>query len=287
VTVTAGAPAVPASVAQHYNALDRYYREIWGEHVHHGLWLDGDESPQQAVEALVHKVASTAAVQPGEKVLDVGCGYGGTARILSQEYGADVEGITLSSRQYDYAVAKAAEATGGQRLRYHLGDWLETNLPAASFDVVVAVESMTHMPSLRGAIERIFEALKPGGRFVACVWLADEQAGLLSRRLLLEPICREGRLTGLPTASALNALVADIGFVPAAPMEDLSRKVRRTWTITIQRGLQRLLRDPELRSFMLDGHQSERIFAATMIRIWLAQHAGAMRYGLFSLTRPG
>ena len=283
--VSGGAPAVPASVAQHYNALDRHYREIWGEHVHHGLWVRGSETPKEAVEALVHRVAKVAALHAEERVLDVGCGYGGTARLLSEAYGVSVEGITLSARQHEYAVAKAAESPGAN-VRYHLGDWLESNFPPASFDVVLAVESMTHMPSLKGAIERAYKVLRPGGRFVACVWLAAEDAGPLSQKYLLQPICREGGLTGLPTASALTAVATEVGFITAAPAEDLSRKVRHTWTVTIQRGLQRLITDKELRAFMFDDQQSERVFAATMFRIWLAMHAGSMRYGLFSFRKP-
>lgn len=276
----------PAAVASHYDALDRFYREIWGEHVHHGLWTRGDESAHEAVEALVHLVAKAANLQAGEGLLDVGCGYGGTVRMLSRAYGVHAEGITLSSRQYEYAMATAAGEGKSHDVRYHHGNWLESNLPANSFDVVVAIESMTHMPSLKDALARIYKVLRPGGRFVACVWLAGPNAGAGARRWLLQPICKEGRLAGLPTATSLNALLDEVGFVAAAPMQDLSRKVRRTWTLTIQRGFKRLFTDSQLRAFLLNPQQTERVFAAAMIRIWIALHTGSMQYGLFSVTKP-
>lgn len=120
----------------------------------------------------------------------------------------------------------------------------------------------------------------------ACVWLSDSRAGAWSQKWLLQPICREGRLAGLPTGSGLRALLDEVGFVKTAPWEDLSRNVRKTWTLTIQRGLQRLFTDPQLRAFLRDPHQTEHVFAVTMIRIWVALHSGAMQYGLFSTCKP-
>ncbi|MEX2530486.1 MAG: class I SAM-dependent methyltransferase [Gemmatimonadota bacterium] len=287
----ASTPTHPGTVAAHYDTLDRYYRELWGEHVHHGLWERGDETPEEAVVALVHLVAEMAALDPGDRVCDVGCGYGGTARILAGAYGVRVEGVTVSPEQYRRALAHEREARGGGVLtrpavRYHLRDWMETRLPRETFHAVVAVESMTHMPSLQGAVDRIWRVLRPGGRFVACVWLAREGVGAPARKHLLEPICREGRLTGLPTAREFRRTLVRAGFAPGVVATDLSRYVRRTWSVTVARGLRRLVSDREARRFLLDPEQPDRIFAATMVRIWLAFHTGAMRYGIFTATRP-
>jgi hypothetical protein len=57
-----------AAVAEHYDELDPFYREIWGDHVHHGLWTTGRETPDQAVEALIRRLAGKLALEPGQKV---------------------------------------------------------------------------------------------------------------------------------------------------------------------------------------------------------------------------
>lgn len=93
------APQGRAAVAAHYDDLDRFYRDIWGEHVHHGLWATGRESSDEAVEALVALVAELAEIRPGHRVCDVGCGYGATSRMLAARYGATVTGLTLSEAQ--------------------------------------------------------------------------------------------------------------------------------------------------------------------------------------------
>ena len=51
-------PQTTAAVAAHYDELDPFYREVWGEHVHHGFWATGRESPTAAAEALVDLVAA-------------------------------------------------------------------------------------------------------------------------------------------------------------------------------------------------------------------------------------
>jgi len=54
-----------AAVAQHYDDLDPFYRELWGDHVHHGLWTTGLENPAQAVENLIACVARRLELDPG------------------------------------------------------------------------------------------------------------------------------------------------------------------------------------------------------------------------------
>src|SRR5438270_10476480 len=97
-------PLAPGAVAEHYQDLDRIYREVWGEHVHHGLWRTGRESPAEATEQLVELVAAEAGVGPGSAAVDIGCGYGATARALAARHGARVTGLTITPAQYKYAV---------------------------------------------------------------------------------------------------------------------------------------------------------------------------------------
>jgi SAM-dependent methyltransferase len=126
------------AVARHYEELDRFYREIWGEHVHHGLWLTGHESPERAVVQLVEQVARRAELRAGAAVCDVGCGYGATARLLADRYGARVTAITVTPQQAEYA---RNVRPGSENPTYILGDWLNNQLPAGEFDAVVACES--------------------------------------------------------------------------------------------------------------------------------------------------
>src|SRR5258708_9300351 len=173
-------------VAAHYDDLDRFYREFWGEHVHHGLWTTGRETPEQATHNLIAVVAEQARLKPGDTVCDVGCGYGGTARVLSGEFGARVTALTISHAQHAYACAIDLEA---ENPTYLLRDWMENGLEADSFDAVLAIESSEHMPDLATFFSEAHRVLRPGGRLVVCAWLTRETPRSWERRWLIDPLC--------------------------------------------------------------------------------------------------
>jgi tocopherol O-methyltransferase len=217
----------PGEVAAHYDDLARFYREIWGEHIHHGLWQSRGQSAAEATRHLITVVAAHARVQAEDRVCDVGCGYGGTARILAREYAAEVTALTVSRAQHEHALALDPEATNPTSL---LRDWLANGLEPASFDAVIAIESSEHMADLAAFFAEVARVLKPGGRFVVCAWLTREGPRSWEQRLLLGPICREGRLRGLESASELHRLARAAGLVPIG-FQDVSRQIKRTWPI--------------------------------------------------------
>jgi tocopherol O-methyltransferase len=266
-------------VADHYDELDVFYRELWGEHVHHGLWVTGQESPDVAVRHLVDVVAQEARIKPGDRVIDIGCGYGAAARQLAQHYGAEVTAITLSSAQYAYA----QNATAGTNPVYLIADWLTTDFPRA-FQAAIAIEGSEHMPDRDEFFRRAYKVLEAGGRFVVCAWLSREAPSSLEIAWLLRPICDEGRVPHLPTLNELIASAKAAGFELVNSM-DCARAVRRTWGIILRRMIGRLLTDGRARAFLLDPRRRNRIFALTVVRLWLGYWVGAMRYGIVTLER--
>ena len=268
-------------VAAHYDELDRFYREVWGEHVHHGLWRTGDETAKEAVIALTDYVAEIAGVRAGTRVVDVGSGYGATARRLAERFDAEITAITVSRAQHEYA---EHVHSSGRRPRYVHMDWLNNDLPAESFDAAVAIESTEHLRDLPLALREIARVLVPGGRLVVCAWLAGDTPGRWATRWLLQPICREGRLCQLLTEQELGELLNSNGFA-IERFDDLSAKVARTWTICLNQVLCAFIRRPDYWRFMFDRNQSERIFLITLLRIRLAYARGAMRYGVFTARR--
>jgi len=284
--ITPPRPARADDVARHYDELDRIYRELWGEHLHHGLFESRHDAPQDAAARLVDRVAELARVGPGTEVCDVGCGYGATSRVLALEHGARVQGITLSRAQVEHARSATPDALPpGASLRFHQGDWLANDFAGDAFDVVVAIECLTHMPDQRAFFREVARTLRPGGRLVMCVWLTSESPGPLARRFLLEPICIEGELPGMGSASETHAFMVEAGLEPLE-FHDLSDRVRRTWSVSASRLARAARRDPEVRKLLRDPAFRSRVFARTVFRIWAAYRVGAMRYGLFLARRP-
>ena len=271
----------PGSVAEHYDRLDQFYRQLWGDHLHHGLWTSPSFSPAEAVRRLAHQVAMDARLGPETQVCDVGCGYGGPARLWANAYGAAVTGFTVSEAQRDYAERQPVD---GPRPAYRLQDFLANDLSDKSVDAVVAIESLAHIEDPAGVFREAARLLRPGGRLVLCAWMAAPTVSPWARVFLLDPICKEGRLQGLVTATVLHRWATQAGLT-VERLDDVTPLVRRTWTTVLRRFFYALLTNPSVPGALLDSSMPDRVFARTILRIWLAQHGGALRYGWLVATR--
>ena len=269
------------AVAAHYDELDSFYREIWGEHVHHGLWRTGSETRDEAARALVQFAANAANIQAGMRVCDIGCGYGAAARMLVEECGAEVTALTISPAQYAFACSSSKDAANP---RFVLRDWLANDLPAEFFDAAIAIESSEHMPDMSGFFTQARRVLRVKARLIICAWLAGDAPSAWQKSWLLEPICREGRMPQLGTAADYEQLAGCAGFV-CERFEDRTRWAAPTWPKIVRRFLVKLLSHPAYGRFLFNQHARNRIFALTIFRIWLAYRCGAMRYGIFAFQR--
>jgi tocopherol O-methyltransferase len=274
-------PQTTDAVAAHYDELDSFYRDIWGEHVHHGYWATGRETPAEAALSLIDLLAARLQLKSGQRVCDIGCGYGATARYLAEQYSLDVTGVTISTEQVERAGSRSVVAGN---VSTQLQDWLDNGFAAESFDRCYAVESSKHMDNKQRFFEEAFRTLKPDGLFAVCTWLSRQRPRPWEVRYLLEPICREGRLAGLGDEAEYRRFAEQAGF-RIVQVEDLSDRVSRTWWICIRRVLGKLVTQPRYLRFLLDRRATNRIFAVTLLRIMIAYRTRSMRYCLFVLSR--
>jgi tocopherol O-methyltransferase len=220
-------------------------------------------------------VADAAAIGEGDRVVDVGCGYGATSRLLAAERGATVTGLTLSAAQ-----AGALPPAPGVDLLVR--DWLDNGLAGGAFDAAIAIESLSHMPDKPRAFAELGRVVRPGGRVAIVDWLTREAPGARETRLLLRPICEEGHLPSLHSASEYEALLRGAGFEDVR-FEDLSDRVWRTWLVVLRRLPPVLARDPALLARLV--RSPEWRFGLSLVRIPVAYRLGAMRLGLFTAGR--
>jgi tocopherol O-methyltransferase len=270
------------SIANYYDQLDPFYRSLWGEHVHHGLWKDSRETVDNAQVNLVELAAEHLGLTaPDMTVCDVGCGYGGTGRRLAKRQRARTTGLTISKVQHEFACAHP-DNDGSE---YLLRNWLANELPGESFDGVLAIESIHHIPDKARAFEEAARVLKPGGRLVVCDWLTPSAPRHWHARYLIGPICREARIPHLASGADYRQLIEASGL-RVVHSENLSRRVQRTWTTAIGRVGRGLLREPAMRRYLRDPQSKDRAMAIAMLRIPLAYRLGCMQYGLIAAERP-
>src|SRR5258708_27616593 len=77
-------------IVEHYDFVSPYYHSLWGEHLHHGYWIRGDESKELAQLQLTEHLAELADVQTGSAVLDIGCGFGASS-LRSEEHTSELQ----------------------------------------------------------------------------------------------------------------------------------------------------------------------------------------------------
>jgi len=144
----------------------------WGEHIHLGHY---GSPPQQkdflkAKTDFVHEMVRWGgldSLSAGTTVLDVGCGIGGSSRILEREYGFSVTGVTISPQQVERARQLTPEEIDAM---FQVDDAMALSFPDASFDVVWSVEAGPHMPDKAIFAKELMRVLKPGGTLVLADW---------------------------------------------------------------------------------------------------------------------
>ena len=149
----------------YYTQIGALLQMAWNDNFHFGYW-DGPEDKstiEEATNRFTDMLISRLKVGSGDRVLDAGCGIGKPAMQLASSTGASVLGISISKPQVEQAseLARAQGMTG--QVSFQHADAMDTKLEAASFDAVLAFESIIHMDRPT-ALREFARVLKPGGR---------------------------------------------------------------------------------------------------------------------------
>lgn len=180
------------------NAYDEWARDgvlehYWGEHIHMGSYNPMDTQSgyrkkdpfvlalfratlgrlknfKEAKIDFVHEMIDFSRAKDPKKILGVGCGIGGTSRILAKRFpDAEVVGITLSPEQAQRA-GRLAEEAGLKNVRFQVMDALNMEFESNTFDLVWGCESGEHMPDKKRYVEEMSRVLKPKGNMVVATW---------------------------------------------------------------------------------------------------------------------
>jgi len=204
----------------HYDLGNAFYR----------LWLDptmnyssawfGASPPEEkahadlaaAQDAKVHRALEECDVQPGHRVLEIGCGWGALAEIAARDHGALVTGLTLSNEQLAYARQRLADAGLQADLRYQ--DYRELARDHEPYDAVVSIEMFeavgrAYWPDF---FHTVHAALKPGGK--ACIQSITIRDDLFERYLRSTDFIQQYIFPGglLPSPSAFREAARRAGL---------------------------------------------------------------------------
>ena len=161
------------TVASAYDAWtqDKLLERLWGEHIHLGFYPSGKKNIdfREAKVKFVHELIKWSDLEKlprGSRILDVGCGIGGSSRILAK-YGFNVTGITISPAQ----VKRARELTPVElNCNFQVMDALDLKFEDGSFDAIWSVEAGAHMNDKTKFADEMLRVLRPAGYLAIADW---------------------------------------------------------------------------------------------------------------------
>ena len=263
-------------IIQHYDVASPYYRSLWGEHLHHGYWIRGDESKELAQLQLTVHLATLADLKEGSTVLDIGCGFGGSSLYLAREYSARVTGITISPVQIEMAANAAAEAH--LNAQFLLMDAEALDFPH-QFELLWSIESISHYYDRRKFFANAIPFLKPQGTFAFTDWFKQPGLSPAQTGKFITPIER-GMFVELETMDDYESYLVENGL-QIVYRQDLTRHCAKTWDFGSE-----IIRDKSL--WGLAARQGKDFL--TYLRAFRAMRAGYRSghfvYGLFVARKP-
>ena len=157
---------VSTTQAYYDGPADEIYRTIWGDNLHLGVPRSDESSHPEAMEHTNEIMAAAVDLGPETRVLDLGCGYGSTARYLAANFGCRVTGTNISEKELDLARQRAAEAGLAHLLTFEYEDFHSLACPDNSYDVVWSQEAFLHAADKNAVLSECRRVLKPAGSLI-------------------------------------------------------------------------------------------------------------------------
>ncbi len=260
----------------------------WGEHIHLGHY----GSPPQNKEFVTAKIdfvhemvrwGGLSNLPPGTTVLDVGCGIGGSSRILAKDYGFAVTGVTISPQQVRRAQELTPESVPAE---FKVDDAMNLSFPDGSFDVVWSVEAGPHMPDKAVFAQELLRVLKPGGTLVVADWNQrdDRQKPLNAwERPVMRQLLDQWAHPEFSSIEGFSELLEATGYVEGKVItDDWTQQTLPSWFDTIWQGI---VRPQGWVSAGLSGFVKSVREVPTLLLMRLAFGAGLCRFGMFRAQR--
>ncbi|MEM7102104.1 MAG: methyltransferase domain-containing protein [Bacteroidota bacterium] len=214
-------------ISDYYDQTEIHYRYFWdlntSKALHYGFWKPGTQDFRASLENTNREMAILAGIKKKDRVLDAGCGVGGSSIFLASELGCEVVGITLSEKQVASAV-KNAERSEVSNATFFKKDYCDTGFEDASFDCVWALESVGSASDKENFLKEAHRLLKPGGRMVIADYFKTFEAPI-DQVPVMKNWLNAWAISDLETLSGFEELLAGNGFF-------VSKKLNRTKAIT-------------------------------------------------------
>lgn len=228
-------------IAHFYDRSTQVWLDTWGEHMHHGYYGEGPSGKdhRQAQLDLVNVMLEWGSVQQASRILDAGCGVGGSSRYLAEKLQASrVLGCTLSTVQAERGTAYNRKAALSNIVKTEARDMMSLRPEDGPFDLVWSMESAEHIEDKAQMLQLFYDLLAPGGKLLMATWCHRETPPPLTSKDE-QILSRIRHLYHLPPLAPLSRLRQDAekaGFT-GLQTDDWSAQVAPFWQAVIQSAL--------------------------------------------------
>ncbi|PIR44424.1 MAG: hypothetical protein COV10_04775 [Candidatus Vogelbacteria bacterium CG10_big_fil_rev_8_21_14_0_10_51_16] len=169
-----------AKVNDYYHSTALDYWVFWLNRknlgIHFGYWDETIQTQHQSLLKLNEVLAKRATVKKEDRVLDAGCGYGGSLLWLADNVGCSGVGVSIVDFHTARARKNAKARKIDDRVQFMTQDFAATEFPDESFDVFWAIESVVHAPDKDKVVAEAYRLLRPGGRLIMAEYISEREA---------------------------------------------------------------------------------------------------------------
>ncbi|HVY78191.1 MAG TPA: cyclopropane-fatty-acyl-phospholipid synthase family protein [Solirubrobacterales bacterium] len=224
------------AVRHHYDVSNEFFALFLDQSMTYScaFWAEGAETLERAQEEKLDTVARKLALQEGDRVLDVGCGWGAFPLRAATRYGAKVLGITLSPPQAEEARRRAEAAGVADRVEVRVMDYRDLAASGERFDAIASIGMVEHVGEVQidEYARTLAGLLEPGGRLlnhgIARLRHTDPEAGAFSERYVFpdgEPLHLSRVLLALERAGFVARHVSEHGADYAETLRHWARRL--------------------------------------------------------------
>lgn len=165
-------------IIQYYKETENAYKDSWALDkslaIHYGYWDEKVKNFPASLLRMNEVMMEMAGIKDKDRVLDAGCGVGGSSLFMASVLGCRVTGISLSQGQIEKARQYAEKRKQQGLVDFLVMDYCNTTFPNESFDVIWGCESICYAPDKAAFIKEAYRLLKPGGRLVVADGFVNE-----------------------------------------------------------------------------------------------------------------